>query len=365
MKKTNLLQVAISNRRSINVLRVLLAFSVLIYHMGVLGGFQFNPIPKLGQIAVGLFFGISGFFVTISAKRNTLKEYLLGRILRIYPAFLSSMVLFALVIAPIFYVQIHGNLNGYFNNSPYGPFRYLYHNFFMPQMLQAGIHDVFIQSTPYGKIRQESIIFGSLWTLPYEFRFYLLLVLLKLTKWRITLGLFLAMFAYLFTVTLISTQDSTFDSQIAANLPGQFNIWLFTFLSGAVLGLLAEKISLSRGLKWILGFLGFSVFLGTTTLKTYSESFELLGYALSPWIIVVFTQSRLVNKQSIFDNDISFGVYIYGFAVQQTMSALGLNIDFLFYFVVCTLVTTFLSILSWVFIEEPVLKKRRSRTNPH
>ena len=63
---------------------------------------------------------------------------------------------------------------------------------------------------------------------------------------------------------------------------------LFTFLSGSLLGLGAEKIIVSWKLKLLLGILGLILFLSLSFFESYRPSLELIGFAMSPWLIVVF-----------------------------------------------------------------------------
>ncbi|AGA64616.1 acyltransferase 3 [Liberibacter crescens BT-1] len=60
--------------------------------------------------------------------------------------------------------------------------------------------------------------------------------------------------------------------------------------------------------------------------------------------------------------DLSYGVYIYGFPVQQTISSLyGSKISFSLNFLLSLLLTIVFSFLSYNYIEKPILKLKPSR----
>jgi peptidoglycan/LPS O-acetylase OafA/YrhL len=229
----------------------------------------------------------------------------------------------------------------------------------MPLQLQAGIHDLFIQTTPYGINRQESIIYGSLWTLPYEVKFYCLLFIFYLIGRNYTLYIFSGLFLFFFWVSIRNAIDPSFNFVVNVNYAGHFNRWLFVFLSGCILGLSASRIKQNSIIRKILAALGALLIFSYFIFPTLHQILELCAYALSPWFILFFLKSSILNRASICDFDISFGVYIFGFAVQQSLAALGWNSNFGLYLTSSILLTFLLAFFSWIFIERPFLNRRR------
>ena len=75
---------------SVNFLRLVLAFIVVISHAIGLGNFHVQTgvnQSSFGQLAVYGFFGISGYLIAGSAMRNSAGRYLRQRFLRIFRGF--------------------------------------------------------------------------------------------------------------------------------------------------------------------------------------------------------------------------------------------------------------------------------------
>ena len=89
-------------------LRVALSFGVVAWHeTGVLTPTHDHiddaaPIWLLGYSILPMFFGLSGFLITGSAQRLSLRNFLINRGLRIFPALIVEIMLSAFVLGPIF-----------------------------------------------------------------------------------------------------------------------------------------------------------------------------------------------------------------------------------------------------------------------
>ena len=158
---------------NLNLIRFLAAFSVLISHSFPLAMGTGTPEPlfsytgmTLGEVAVDIFFIISGFLVTGSLMlRKDSVEFILSRILRIYPA---------LIIVTL--ITVFG-LGGMFTSIPLDIYltdnqtlRYVYKNITMITGGAYYLPGVFINNPfPYS-------VNGSLWTLAWELNMYVILV---------------------------------------------------------------------------------------------------------------------------------------------------------------------------------------------
>lgn len=114
-----------------------------------------------GGLAVDLFFVISGFLILRSWEQSQgLKDFLLKRFLRIYPAFLVATLFCGLMFGPL------GSPDpaGYFSN-----FKTL---LFVRQVLLLGV--LAVPDTLPG-VAFPNLLNGSLWTIKYEFLCYLIL----------------------------------------------------------------------------------------------------------------------------------------------------------------------------------------------
>lgn len=54
-------------------------------------------------------------------------------------------------------------------------------------------------------------------------------------------------------------------------------------------------------------------------------------------------------------NDISYGIYLYSFPIQQVLSRYGIVYNALFFFVISTMITVPIAYLSLVLVEKPML----------
>jgi peptidoglycan/LPS O-acetylase OafA/YrhL len=158
-----------------NLIRIVAALAVLMTHSFVLssGNPDDEPLRQtlgmtLGSIAVDVFFVTSGLLVTASLLRSeSVVAFAWSRCLRIFPGLLVMLVLTVFLLGPLF--------------TTLQPASYLLdprtHAYLIKgATLVTGILDrlpgVF-ESNPY-----PASINGSLWTMPYEVRMYVLLAVL-------------------------------------------------------------------------------------------------------------------------------------------------------------------------------------------
>src|SRR5688572_1487341 len=128
---------------------------------------QLVQIKFAGGIAVDVFFVISGFLIAASLERNRLTHYLAARALRIFPAQIVCVLLCVFVLGPLLTTVAD------YWSSPQ-TWKYLWKNitlgrtqYFLPGVFEA---------------LPSKAVNGSLWSLPIEFRLYLLLGLLAVLR---------------------------------------------------------------------------------------------------------------------------------------------------------------------------------------
>lgn len=288
-----------------------------------------------GNLAVAAFFIISGFLVSASYENSTgLFAYLKKRVFRIFPGFFAVLVLSALVLGPLVTTL---PLSQYFTN--YQTRCYIRGVFMHP--LYWNLPGVFEQNL-YG-----SSVNGSLWTIPYQFGFYILLGIvgfLGLLKFKkVSLSMFIAfVFAYLMKGNLFSN--------VTHFLSMPLNEWLYLgmyFTAGMTAYAYRDKIELNRqGAMLFLTLLLFAwiakeYFISTSVLGTYLILY--LGYCTKP---VKCKMAKL-----------SYGIYIYGFPVQQLYTHLfGGSMNPYLNIVLSVPVVLLLAWLSDKFIETPIVK---------
>lgn len=128
----------------------------------------------------------------------------------------------------------------------------------------------------------------------------------------------------------------------------------FMFFSGVNFYLHREKVPMSGRLFFILvGALSLSLLNREAFLMVYSIS---LAYLVLYLAYVPAGGIRRFNELS----DYSYGVYIYGFPVQQSIAALLPGVGVWLMLGLSAVVTLCLAIASWHLIEKPALERKRS-----
>jgi peptidoglycan/LPS O-acetylase OafA/YrhL len=152
----------------IDLLRFVAALSVVLYHYAFLGYLGqassmpyplLEPVAKYGHFGVELFFLISGFVILMSASSGSLKQFILSRIVRLYPAFWVCCTLTFLAILLIGDSRHTATMAQYLSN--------------MTMLSSFGFMQK-IAAIPY--------IDGSYWSLAVEMRFYAFVSLVLLFR---------------------------------------------------------------------------------------------------------------------------------------------------------------------------------------
>jgi peptidoglycan/LPS O-acetylase OafA/YrhL len=351
----------------LNFLRLVLALLVLVSHAFPLGGYGSDPAwplsggaTSIGGFAVGGFFALSGLLVTMSGTRRSAAGFIWSRFLRIYPAYFVVLVLVAFVVAPIFFFLTHGTLRDFPVVSLDGAFTYVVHNASFPIGLQFGIGDVFATTTPYGNQVGESVLNGSLWTLPLEVRCYVVALLLVLVGRLLgfTRSAFLFLLAAGLTCAVAAVRPDVADFYLPDFIPVGMIELLFVFLCGAVLGTLAHRIPVN----WIL--FGSVAAVYVVASLAGGGWFRTVGLGSLAVLLPLLARALPAPMFGIFSNDLSYGTYVWAFPVQQSAAFFGWNNFPALYLVGSAVITLFLAGLSWRFVEKPALKLKRYAPGP-
>lgn len=322
-------------RNSLNFLRLLLAATVIVAHAWPIGygvpSPSLNGTP-LGEFAVAGFFAISGYLITGSRVATGAGRYLWRRFLRIYPSYWVCLLLTAFALAPLVAIADGG--------APFdgvSAARYVSSNASI-QVLQEGISGT-LESVPYKPVWN-----GSLWTLAYEVACYLgLAVLLAIPAVRRRPVIVVALLA-LVTVAQFSADRLGVGSVVIGAI---LRLAPF-FIAGTVLRMYRDRVPVS----WPIAA-------GSAVLITASAAlgqFWLLGPLpvayLCLWLGVVLPFHRVGSR-----NDISYGVYIYGFPVQQALAVFGAQRAGVLFFILAGLLATVpFAAASWFLIEKPAMR---------
>jgi len=334
------------------VLRLIFAALVIVDHAYPLGGFGHDPMwdrtrgqASLGSIAVLGFFAISGYLITKSGMSTDVVQFMWRRILRIFPAYWVLLAVSALLVGPVFWV-LEGNALGSYWAVAGGPLEYFTRNWTL-EIGTYAIHDIFATTTPYGE-SAGSVLNGSLWSLLYEWQAYLLVAVLVafgiVTKAKLVIP---ALAVFMVAVQLISITNP---AALAAYIPflgdPQRPPLLLVFLVGATIAVYSSKIPFGHG----LGIFAIVV----TALTLRYGGFSVLG-AIAGTYAVLYVAAMLPRRLQWIGakNDYSYGIYIYGFLVQQMLAYYGVYRLGVAPFVAIALIVAFVCAwLSWHLVEK-------------
>jgi peptidoglycan/LPS O-acetylase OafA/YrhL len=189
---------------------------------------------------------------------------------------------------------------------------------------------------------------GTVWTLKYETLCYLgLLVagLLGLVRRR---GLALGVGVVLVVAVIlreIVAPDGSKGLETALRLP-------LIFLAGGLIYLWRERVPLS-----LIGLCGLGIALA---LLVHTPLYKAALYLGTAWGVLVLALAPVLTRwRTEPAADISYGVYLYGWPVQQMLYALLPTTGALLLLGPAVAVTAALAWLSWHFVEGPALALKR------
>lgn len=312
------------SNNSLGLIRLILASVVIFDHAFPLGGFGHDPFwnltrgqASLGSFAVAGFFAISGYLIAKSGMSGDVVQFMWRRTLRIFPAYWLVLLVTAFLVAPFIWVGEGHAFFSFFTWGPGGPFHYFFANWTL-NIGTYGIHDLLVQTTPYGRQINGSAFNGSIWTLIYEWNCYLIIAVLVafgvLRNARVMVPVMAAFFLIMQIVVAINF------GAVAALVPKMadpYTISLgYTFLAGSVLAVYSKRVPFDDR----LGILAGIVLIASLRYGGFST----VGTAAGAYF-VIYLAARLPRQFQWIGqkNDYSYGIYIYGFLVQQVTAFLG------------------------------------------
>lgn len=314
------------------LLRLVLSFTVLFGHSFPITGNGHDPITKLilphawiGSIAVGGFFAISGFLVSASIANRSILDFTLSRIFRLYPAVIVYSLVAILIFGPL---GSQVSLAKYFSENPW------------VNMWNATLWK-WIYNLPYAFSDRPfpGSTNGATWTLPAELRCYLALAVFGMFRFYSTRGIAnIALLATFIALKINYTSLPLFGSEPRFEEPLMF------FIFGGFFWFNRQSIPLN----WpVLMALMAATFFGA------GQSWYFYAYVPAVTYGCLMISYRLPHCNIDQFGDISYGIYIYAWPVQQLVwsPGQGAYANTLF----ATLIVLPISYFSWRFIESPAL----------
>lgn len=328
-----------------DVLRLLAAWLVLLSHSFPLGGQPQNEplastlgLDTLGGVGVTIFFVLSGYLVTLSLVRSpNLRVFARRRMVRIYPALVVTCLVCVLVLGP----SVTGvPLGSYFGDG--ATWNYL--KTATALNIKYSLPGVFANNPlPHA-------INGSLWSLPYEIKCYVVLAVLSLLPFSLKLKSLAAFCLLLLSLVFRPSAPtlSLFDS--FAGLDYYDSKLGVSFALGAVLAAWQNTIRPSAALG--LALMAVAPLLPHAPLQMASWVVGLSVLVL--WLALYGKWLPVVPARM---GDWSYGVYLYGFPVQQSLAFAGWHLWGTGWFALAsTLLTLLLAGLSWHLVEKPAMR---------
>lgn len=323
-------------KNSFDLLRLCAAALVLYSHQHALLGLAEPELfgwTTFGGVGVSVFFFLSGLLVWSSWARDPdLKRFFIRRSLRIFPALWFVVLVTVLVLGPIFSKLAAAD---YF--ASFEAWRYLSTALLV---VWRGLPGVFLDN-PF-----PLAVNGSLWTLPVEFLCYVSVALVgSISVVRrdglIALSLGLVVLAAAFGPLLLGNRFVPHLEMVA------FFWW------GVVYGFVRRRPESERK-PWAIG-LGI-VLLAFFLLGSHGvERTGMLGIAAA----LVVAAQRVPWGAWVTDRlgDLSYGMYIFAFPVQQIVVELGRHRGWTFatHLGLSFVVTSVLAYLSWHVLEKRAL----------
>ena len=318
-----------------DLLRLIAAVAVIIGHAYAIspqppyqdGVGQLLQFDYSGSLAVKFFFFLSGMLVTNSIiSKPDAFQFLAKRAFRIFPGLLVCLLVAVLIIGPLF---TRLSLTEYFFN--WETWSYLKKNLLLMD-LQWRLPGVFTEHK-YG-------LNGSLWTLPYEVLCYLYLAILfglGLLRNRIVANIFF------FVVIGVSFIVPTYLPAFFSNNP-ESHLLPACFAMGALYANNKKIIPIGLYHAILISLLAY-------ILKD-SVAKQFIFYTAFFYVSVYISSIPWVIKKIKLPFDASYGVYVYGFMIQQCVNAALPHIGVHAHQFVSIAIAVTVGYLSWRFVEK-------------
>lgn len=329
-------------RNNFDLIRLALAAMVGVAHGIVMrtGDQPHFGISTLGDFALDGFFILSGFLVSRSwVTLDSFWRYAWHRFLRIMPAFWVCLLVLAFVVAPIALLLEGRPLSELFTSPDSAPRFVLINSGLM--VFTYEIASIFANNP------EPLIVDGSLWTLILEAGCYFVLAclgavgLLRRRRWVVP--------ALAVTLWMMAT---LYDLGVPVGIGDTTLRMLMMFMIGASFYLYAHRVPLNA---W-LALAAAVVFLASAGLL---ENYRMVGAVPLAYVLIYLAAGLPRNLR--LKVDLSYGVYIYHYPLQQLLMLTVLATLPTPVFVAVSLVLVIpLALASWYGVERRALRRKNA-----
>ncbi len=296
-----------------------------------------HGITYSGEIAVIIFFFISGAVVSGSLLNSSATSFLIKRITRLLPGLIICLIVTSLITIYLFPSV------GFFN-----PMKYIFLNILntfnvgqLPNMGGISLFEIpgaFINHT-YRAVN------GSLWTLPQEFRLYFVIAIASVLSSKFSRRQFLGVNILLLFMLIHSPSLVPLIGDNVTMLGNKDAVINSIFF---ILGSLAYIIEIDRLKGYVLGIIGFAI---------YFIWFNMQNHHLVFFLSIIFlatsvSKLKLLTRINL-PGDYSYGVYLYGWPAGQILYFFYPSLSPELACIFTMLIALACAVPSWHFIEKP------------
>ncbi len=352
-KSMSLREAAVGRDNNFSLLRLLAAWAVLASHSFVIvtGDPKNEPLGRWlgvspGSLAVDVFFVTSGFLITSSLlSRASLLRFAIARLLRIYPALIVMVALSALTLGSFF---SRLDLPTFAMHEQ--TFQYVIRNSTLFWGTRGALPDVFTD------VPLPRVINGSLWTLPFEVRMYLMLTVIWCASLVCGRGRLRGFRAATVVIAISLLTLHLYTALVIGVVDQRWRLG-YMFFAGAAIYMVRDHVLLSARAFTVCAAV---VLASTVDRSAFTAAYSVLVGYLILWLAYV---PRGAIRQFNRAGDYSYGTYIWAFPVQQGVISLQPSLSIGEHIVASTILTLLFAVLSWHLVERPALAlaKRRAQ----
>jgi peptidoglycan/LPS O-acetylase OafA/YrhL len=287
-----------------DALRLILSLSVMLTHaMAICYGYdrfleiwKSSPWLPFIRAVLPMFFFLGGFLVAGSADRlKSVKKFIWFRVLRILPALLVEISLSALILGPLVTTL---PLRKYFSSL-----------LFMLYFLNAlGIISFYLPGV--FKEHPMPVVNVNLWTLPPDLHGYMLLTLLLSTGVVFNRKFFLAAYAVASVAVIAALPLIHWGNYDDTAIIPHSTMLIYSFFTGVFVYVFSDRVQVRKS--YMMACLAL--------LPLFYFKYTLfLAMMASCYLCLCIGFADLRNFPLIRHGDYSYGIYLYGFPLQQAI----------------------------------------------